>query len=108
MPVDITRDDVLTLRQACQVLPRLRGRRPHVCTLWRWANRGLRGVRLEIGHIGGTAVTTRAALQEFVDRIANARGSRDAGVNASREHERAKKYLVNRGILGKETATNAG
>ncbi|MCC6492156.1 MAG: DUF1580 domain-containing protein [Pirellulales bacterium] len=38
----------------------------NVCTVWRWANRGARGVRLETFHIGGRRYTTRQAFARFV------------------------------------------
>ncbi len=63
-------EELLSLRDACQILPkRRRGRKPHFSTLWRWATRGLRGVRLETLRCGGTLVTSREAIQRFFEQL---------------------------------------
>lgn len=41
------------------------GRRLHVSTVHRWCSRGIRGKRLEYVQLGGTRVTTEAALLRF-------------------------------------------
>lgn len=61
--IDIHSEHMLTISQASQTLPG----RPHVSTIWRWVNRGCRGVRLETVLIGGTRYTSREALQRMVD-----------------------------------------
>jgi hypothetical protein len=71
MAIDIQAEHVLTLREAPGVLPSLRRGRPiHISTIYRWASRGVRGVRLETGRLGRTLVTSREALQRFADRLA--------------------------------------
>jgi hypothetical protein len=68
-------DDLITLREAAALLPRRRGRkRPHFSTLWRWALRGVRGVKLETVSVGDTLCTSPAALEEFLRRVTEARG----------------------------------
>jgi len=42
--------------------------RPHASTIWRWANRGVRGVLLESVLIGGQRYTSQAAVERFIDR----------------------------------------
>lgn len=75
--IEIHAERVLTLNDAAAKLPRRRkGSRPHVATLYRWAQRGLRGVRLETIQIGGTTCTSREALQRFFDALT--RSERDA------------------------------
>jgi len=65
--IDIATETVLALTEAAAVLPPLRGRkRPSYSTLWRWATKGINGVRLETVKIGGTSFTSREALQRFV------------------------------------------
>ena len=39
----------------------------NVCTVWRWAQRGVRGVRLESFNEGGKRYTTREAHARFVE-----------------------------------------
>jgi hypothetical protein len=55
-------DVYLPLTQATAELPGLRGggKRPHVSTMYRWRDQGLRTALL-----GGTVVTTRRWLMEF-------------------------------------------
>jgi hypothetical protein len=66
--IDITQERVFPLNHAPRQkeLPRRRyGKRPHVATLYRWAKRGLCGVRLETISVGGTLCTSVEALQRF-------------------------------------------
>jgi hypothetical protein len=68
MAINIFEEHVLTLAETAKILPRRRaGRKVHVSTLYRWTTRGLRGIRLETVQVGGTACTTREALQRFFD-----------------------------------------
>ena len=70
MAIDLNREHVLTLAQAASTLPRRRaGKKPHLSTLYRWSSRGLRGIRLETIQVGGTACTSREALQRFFDQL---------------------------------------
>ena len=70
MTMSIQNETVVPLRQACRLLPSLRGGgRPHVSTLHRWASRGCRGVRLETVVIGGTRCTSREAMGRFFDAL---------------------------------------
>ena len=78
--IDIATETVLSLNDAVSRLPRRRrGSRPHVATLYRWAQSGLRGVKLETIQIGGTCCTSREALQRFFDALT--RSERDAKLN---------------------------
>jgi hypothetical protein len=52
-----------------------------VCTAWRWASRGVRGVRLETFHVGGKRFTTREAFARWV---AATQAEPDAPVPAAR------------------------
>ncbi len=70
--IDLTTETTLSLTEATKHLPRRRaGKRPHVATLYRWAQRGLRGVRLETIQVGGTLCTSLEALQRFCDRLSD-------------------------------------
>ncbi len=65
MPIHMS-EQILSLTDAATMLPRRRGgRKPHVSTIYRWAKRGIHGVRLEIIQIGGTKCTSREALARF-------------------------------------------
>jgi hypothetical protein len=66
--LDLT-EDLLPLAMAAREVPNRHGSRGiHVATLWRWACRGVRGVRLETVLIGGIRQTSRQALQRFIER----------------------------------------
>ena len=68
--INLTSESVLSLTEAAKALPRRRaGKRPHVATLYRWASRGLRGVKLETLQVGGTLCTSTEALQRFFERL---------------------------------------
>ena len=64
--IDPLVEEILPLAEAARRLPRLRAGRPtHPSTLWRWASRGVRGVRLETVRVGGTTATSTEALKRF-------------------------------------------
>jgi len=76
MSIDLAQDELLTLSQACRLLPR----RPSPATLWRWRTAGLlvkgRRIKLECVKAGGAWCTTRAAFSEFLRRQTDAALSR--------------------------------
>ena len=55
-------ESLLTLKAAAKLLPG----NPHYATLFRWAQKGCRGVRLESALIGGIRYTSREALDRFI------------------------------------------
>lgn len=55
-------ESLLTLKEAAKLLPRS----PHYATLFRWAQKGCRGAKLESVLIGGIRYTSREALDRFV------------------------------------------
>jgi len=63
-------EQILTFSEAAKVLPAVNGKRPHCSTLWRWARRGVQGVRLETRRIGGRFVTSAEALERFTKTLA--------------------------------------
>jgi len=76
--IAIATEDLLTFSQACSYLPRRRrGRKAATSTIWRWATRGLRGVKLEVIRLGGQSYTSREALQRFADRLSGGEPERE-------------------------------
>jgi hypothetical protein len=74
--IDSTTEEVIPLTEAANRLPRRRrGRKAHVSTLYRWAQAGCRGVRLETIQIGGTCCTSAEALQRFFETLTVARSA---------------------------------
>ncbi|HYW80087.1 MAG TPA: DUF1580 domain-containing protein [Thermoguttaceae bacterium] len=70
--IDIASETVVTLTNATDHLPvRRAGKQPHPSTIFRWAQRGCKGIRLESIQVGGTKCTSVEALQRFFDRLTN-------------------------------------
>jgi hypothetical protein len=75
-----------------------------ICTTWRWASRGVRGIRLETFNIGGRRWTTDEAFARFVAGTTAAAGG-DANHSAARTNRqreaaiaRAEQELSDAGI----------
>jgi hypothetical protein len=69
---DIADEQLISLSEAAKLrsLPRRRGgRRPHISTLFRWASRGIGGVRLPTLRCGGTLCTSIQAMQWFFEQL---------------------------------------
>lgn len=72
MNIDIQTEDIVTLREAAEHLPRVRrGRKLHQATIYRWVRNGRRGVLLESLQVGGTLCTSLQALQRFFDALSH-------------------------------------
>ena len=64
--IDIEREHLVALHDVPKLLPaRANGKRIHISAVYRWVQRGVRGVHLEIVRVGGTSYTSREALQRF-------------------------------------------
>lgn len=73
MAIDINNEPVFPLRDVPQLsfIPNRRGgSRLNVATAFRWALRGLRGVRLEVVSVGGQKCTSVQALNRFFNTLA--------------------------------------
>ena len=71
-------ESLLSLGDAAKTLPNS----PHISTVWRWVNRGVRGVVLETIVIAGRRFTSREALQRFV-RLEKSRSRPGSGLGLS-------------------------
>lgn len=83
MSIDIHSDTLLTISEAAKSLPM----RPNVSTVWRWIQRGVRGVTLDTVLVGGRRYTSKEALQSFVER-STAADCNTAPPRTSRQRER--------------------
>ena len=64
--IDVSREELIPIRLVPRRLPpRPSGRPVHVSAVYRWVQRGVRGVRLDAIRIGGTTYTSQEALQRF-------------------------------------------
>src|SRR5689334_22581299 len=67
--LDIRTEELFPLRDVPKRIPKRAGRRLHIATVYRWAQHGLGGTRLETLRVGGTRYTSLAALQRFFDNL---------------------------------------
>ena len=65
-----TDEELITLSEAAKCLPKVNGKKPAICTLWRWCRKGLRGIFLEYVRVGRKICTTREALLRFFTDLA--------------------------------------
>lgn len=70
--IDTERDELLSLKAARELCPRVDGKRPSLAALWRWCQKGNCGVRLEFVRVGRQIATTRPALERFFHECAKA------------------------------------
>lgn len=93
--------DLLTLAEACKLLPKRNGKKLHLCTLWRWCRKGVRGVLLRTVPVGGHLYTTAAFVQAFLDALADERKRRNAPIPWPRRndacHSEARRILAKKG-----------
>ncbi len=73
--IDTTIERLIPLREVPKVLPcRETGRRIHISAIYRWAQRGIHGVRLDVVRIGGTTYTSSEAIQRFGEQLSSRTG----------------------------------
>jgi len=58
-------ETILTFAEAAKSLPSFHGKRVHTSTIWRWARKGLHGVKLETRRLGSRFITSAEALDRF-------------------------------------------
>jgi hypothetical protein len=100
--IDIETEDVFPLAEVPDRLPICRGRkRVHKSCVYRWCQRGVRGVRLEFLCVGGTQCTSTQALQRFFDALTAERKREPVKARTSRQrklaHEAANAELAREG-----------
>ena len=70
--IDLTAEQLIPIRDVPKRLPpRTSGKRLHISAVYRWIQRGVRGVRLESIKLGGTTYTTVEALQRFSNNLSS-------------------------------------
>jgi hypothetical protein len=68
--IDVFAEDVMKLADAAAICP---GGAVSTVTMYRWTTRGLCGSKLETINVGGTAMTSKAALQRFFNDVTYAK-----------------------------------
>ena len=61
----IKSEELIALTDVPDVLPRRAGKKINYSTVFRWAQRGVRGKRLEVVRIGGVRFTSIEAINRF-------------------------------------------
>ncbi len=90
--IDAATEPLISLADVPGHLPKRRGgKRPSISCIYRWAQRGVRGVRLEILQVGGTKCTSLEALQRFFERLSAPSNCGAPPVRSALKRERAAK-----------------
>ncbi|MCE9555997.1 MAG: DUF1580 domain-containing protein [Planctomycetes bacterium] len=89
--VDIVSEQPLPLSKIARQVPnRQGGKGINVATVWRWANRGCKGIKLEVVQIGGIQMSSADALARFFNRLTAAANGESAPAPAPTSRQRAK------------------
>jgi hypothetical protein len=103
--IDIHEETVIPVREIPARIPDnpRTGKKVNLATVFRWSQRGVRGIKLETILIGGTRHSSLEALQRFSDRAtAVADGATSAIVSTPparrKAHEKASRELDEAGI----------
>ena len=65
-------ETLIPMSELPKMLPlRPNGKRVHISACYRWAGRGVHGVKLEVVRIGGSTYTSREALARFSARLSS-------------------------------------
>lgn len=57
---------------------------PHLCTVFRWTKKGIRGVRLEATNVGGRWFTSDEAIGRFLARLNSNSDQMEGNLDANR------------------------
>lgn len=97
--IDVDREKLITMAEGARQVPG----RPNLTTLWRWRNRGVCGVKLEVCCVGGRTYTSTEALSRFLERVTAAKNGQPMPECDSRQRETdkraARKTLVKAGLI---------
>jgi hypothetical protein len=64
--IDVSIESLVPITDAHGIIPG----RPHLATVYRWWQKGVRGgIKLETALVGGRRFTSREAVQRFVERL---------------------------------------
>lgn len=89
-------DHYLLLSAVPKFVQRLTGQRPHIATIHRWRQRGLRGVRLQTTFVGGHRRTTTRWLLELFDNLHAAHDGTPAAIRHVRSKSREQPSISSR------------
>src|SRR5579871_3728719 len=70
--IDIAKESLVPIADAPSEIPG----KPHLATVYRWWQRGVRGgIKLETALVGNRRFTSHEAIQRFVDRLSGGDGA---------------------------------
>jgi len=69
----IFQEGAISLSAAARAFPVIDGKTPTPCTILRWCRSGIDGIRLEHAVFGGRLVTSRQAVERFLEAITSSR-----------------------------------
>src|SRR5262245_56755252 len=109
--IDTTVEELITFSEAAKLVPsRHPGRKLSVTTVWRWAEFGVQGIKLESIYFGGSRYTTREAVRRFGMAVTAARQGdapapppRPVSAGRRRELDRVNRELDRVGIVPDST-----
>ena len=86
----IKNETLVSFKEATRLIPTGNGRRVNCSTVWRWAMKGVKGVKLEYVCYGRAMFTTKDALERFANEVAEARMGRQTDEVGFREQSSEK------------------
>jgi len=107
--IDRERETPITLSKAAAGLPGS-DKSGAICslTIWRWATKGLRGVKLETLCIGNQRYTTREAVQRFIDSLTAVRNELVSPDAVERRRRRGRPNIAHQKAVAAHLATEHG
>ncbi len=111
--IDPMKDTLLTLKEAARICPRIKGKKPHFTSVWRWVKYGVHGHYLESVRVGNLYCTTENALAEFFQALSTVQTPERVAITkmakprTDMQREKAiaeaRKRLEARGLFKRET-----
>jgi hypothetical protein len=94
--IDIQTEHLISLQDACRLIPGRSGKAIARATIWRWALKGHKGVRLE-SVVLGCRLTSHEAIKRFV-AAQNHHPAAAKPVDHEREVQRVERLLASEGF----------
>jgi len=105
--IDVTKERVVSLAEACELLPRRRnGKRPDISCLYRWIKDGFRGEFLDHLQVGSTKCTSVEALTDFFERISHKPATRQTRASQQQKAKAAGQKLDALGITARRSESS--
>ena len=92
--IDPSTDQLITLNEARALVPAVNGRRVDLSTVYRWVQRGARGVVLESIEVGGRRLTTARAVAAFLEGRAATQPRQTPAAAIATPHQRRRSALL--------------